>query len=689
MRFPIVLLTCLSVFSVFVSCSTDTLSDLSVDEYERILAAAVSPSTLPVDRFHELDPNASYYLALKTAEAGFTDAAAALARHCWESTSGLISERAAALAIKLQFDAGNFSEASFLASIAAAGFPYNYEFRRMITEAAYWRHRDASVLDTIDALQSFPESEQDYELYLFRAVSAFRLKSAGWEDLWVQMFMSVPASSFICRGWDYISAKTDDPLAFFPGYSQLFSAKYLQSAGKLSEAEAVYREFIENTGGTGLSPVIIEDLENLYLKNGGRARGAELLESLPDTASGENIFAAARLYRRAGRYADAERCMDELIGIIGPDSLHDRELWYSFDIKVRRNLTDALDSLDFYTSRWEDAEFFTDSLDLLCTNLASRRRWNSISELAHKLEQSGPASVYDRCRYISERAAVLGYIQDPGFTGPYTDLYYRILSGDSLDELRIDTDSVPIAAVCSSGYEDSLNEYEQFIDGMLKYDTGGILAETERYREHLSERFLVRCAGNIARKGNYLDSIRIMYRFEGRHSPSGLKALYPDFYRTEIEEAAEKSGIPAELMFAIVWKESGFEREIVSRSGAVGLSQLMPSTAEDVAGRMDYDLSDLTNPVDNLSIGTWYLQWLTNYVGNTAAAVISYNGGPGRVRGWQRTFAELPDDLLYEVVPVAETHLYGKKVLTASVLYGLLYYDLDPKDTLKIFFQEE
>ena len=112
----------------------------------------------------------------------------------------------------------------------------------------------------------------------------------------------------------------------------------------------------------------------------------------------------------------------------------------------------------------------------------------------------------------------------------------------------------------------------------------------------------------------------------------------------------------------------------------------MPSTAEDVAGRQRRIPGDLTEPSENLALGSWYLDWLCGYVGNTAAAVLSYNGGPGRVKGWLRRYPDLPDDLLYEVVPVPETHNYGKKVLEASVVYGMLYYGIDPAKTLKIFF---
>ena len=197
---------------------------------------------------------------------------------------------------------------------------------------------------------------------------------------------------------------------------------------------------------------------------------------------------------------------------------------------------------------------------------------------------------------------------------------------------------------------------------------------------------MIYCASATAEKGATLDSIRMMYQYNRELSPAGLMKLYPALYREEIERNAAANDIAPQLLFGLVWKESGFENEIVSRSGAVGLSQLMPSTAEDVARRIRSTVVDLTDPDENLAIGSWYLNWLRGYVGNTAAAVLSYNGGPGRVKGWIRQYSDLSDDLFYEIVPVAETYQYGKKVLTAAVLYGLLYYDVAPEQTLRMFF---
>ena len=657
-------------------CQDEQTVELSIEDFEKILNASISSATIPLERIKELDPYESYFLALKAAEYGYIDASLELGRHCWKNSGGFIGAKAAGLCISLQMENRNYSEAEFLASLAAAEYPDDYSFKRDAVEAEYWQHEDQSVLSSVSALRSFQESVDDYELYLFEAIAAYRLDVPGWQGVWISMFQNVPVSEYIRRGWDYLLLAIDNPYAEFPEYFELIEGKYLASCGK--EEEALGYLTSESVQPELVNTILQSDLENIFLKTSNKVEGGRFFEVIAAETNNQHLFTAARLYRRGGKYKDAQRCMNIVISQREDEDVTDRELWYSLDLKIRRNVYDAVEHLDFYIERWDDPDFFIDSLDNLCTNLVRRRQWGLINQIAEKLENKGPFEIYSRCHYISIRAAELGFIDETRFNKPLTDLYYRILSGDRLEEYR--ADKKPEQPLTLD------NDAESFIDGLIRYGVEDILPEVKNYRDDLSEDFLLHCASETARAGRPLDSIRIMYQYQGEYSASGLRGLYPDLYRDEIEQAAKENEMPVQLLFGIVWKESGFEHEIVSRSGAVGLSQLMPSTADDVAGRNGREVGDLTNPIENLALGSWYFNWLTGYVGNTAAAVLSYNGGPGRIKGWLRSFPDLPLDLFYETVPVAETHQYGKKVLTASVLYGLFYYNIEAEQTLKLFF---
>lgn len=674
------------ILSIFSACSPEGAVLLTAGEFDDIMQSSISSDTLPVDQIEFLDPYDCYFLALKASGLGYFEEALVLARHCWKNEGGFIGERAAELSIRLLMENRDYKEAEFLASLASAEYPSNYNVRRAVVEAEYWQRQDRAVLKTLDEVEKYRDSESDGELKLFRAVSVFRLGEAGWQDEWRKLFYQVPASDYIRRGWDYLTAASDFDFDDFSSDAQLFKAKYAHAVGEYTDAASSYRAFLGETGAGSVPDLIVSDIENLYIRSGSKLEGARMLEA-SGSDSAEFLSAAARLYRRAGRNTDADRCMNRVIEMHS-GRLTDRELWYSLDIKIRLNLTNAVDSLEFYIQRWDDADFFADTLNNLCTALAARQRWSSITRLALMLQDTGPSAVYDRCRYISRRAAALGWIAETEFSDGYTELYYRILAGESIDEIKPLTDIQQLSAVCTDAPVPR-NEAERYVGGLLHYDTGNVLAVVHEYSEELSEDFLAYTASQSAARGEYLDSIRMMYQFSGHYSITGFRSLYPDIYRTEIEKVSAANDIPPQLMFALVWKESGFENDIVSRSGAVGLSQLMPATAEDVAGRQRMEVEDLTDPVENLELGAWYLNWLKSYVGNTSAAVLSYNGGPGRVGGWLQSWRNLPGDLLYEVVPVAETHMYGKRVLEAAVMYGLLYYGIDAEQTLKIFFQEK
>lgn len=98
----------------------------------------------------------------------------------------------------------------------------------------------------------------------------------------------------------------------------------------------------------------------------------------------------------------------------------------------------------------------------------------------------------------------------------------------------------------------------------------------------------------------------------------------------EIESAARAYKIDPKVAFGLVRTESSFRRTVVSYAGAVGYTQLLPSTARWIAPGTRR--SDLFNTRTNLRVGMKYLRYLLNkYDGNTRLALLAYNRGPGTV----------------------------------------------------------
>lgn len=99
----------------------------------------------------------------------------------------------------------------------------------------------------------------------------------------------------------------------------------------------------------------------------------------------------------------------------------------------------------------------------------------------------------------------------------------------------------------------------------------------------------------------------------------------PSEYAAKIAELSRRFDLSPSLLEALVWQESRWRANSVSRAGARGLSQLMPSTAR-------YLGVDPDDPMDNLEGGARYLrEQLDRFDGDLERALAAYNAGPGRV----------------------------------------------------------
>jgi soluble lytic murein transglycosylase len=136
----------------------------------------------------------------------------------------------------------------------------------------------------------------------------------------------------------------------------------------------------------------------------------------------------------------------------------------------------------------------------------------------------------------------------------------------------------------------------------------------------------------------------------------------------------------AALTLAVIRQESGFNDSARSRVGALGLMQLMPATARNVARalKISYGRRRLTaDPAYNLRLGSSYLKaQLETFGGEYVLALAAYNAGPHRVKRWlkERGDPRLPGvDMIdwIERIPFAETRNYVQRVLESLHVYRL------------------
>jgi len=146
---------------------------------------------------------------------------------------------------------------------------------------------------------------------------------------------------------------------------------------------------------------------------------------------------------------------------------------------------------------------------------------------------------------------------------------------------------------------------------------------------------------------------------------------YPLYFREEIEFAGEKYGVSPALVASIIFAESSFRTDAKSNRGAVGLMQLLPSTAEWLCARQGESFSEemLTNPLYNIELGTYYLSYLFEKFENETAVLAAYNAGEGNVRLWLLNTTYSADGEGLTTTPYKETNEYIKKVKKAERRY--------------------
>lgn len=146
------------------------------------------------------------------------------------------------------------------------------------------------------------------------------------------------------------------------------------------------------------------------------------------------------------------------------------------------------------------------------------------------------------------------------------------------------------------------------------------------------------------------------------------------------------SNIGNALVLGIIRQESLFDQSAISPSHAVGLMQLLPSTARKVAQdlKVRYSYAKLAqDPVFNVQLGTAYLDQLYRRAGQSyVLSIASYNGGPGNVQKWIKTYgdprrlAEVQDVIDWiELIPFTETRNYVQRVLENKQIYQYLIHN--------------
>lgn len=155
-----------------------------------------------------------------------------------------------------------------------------------------------------------------------------------------------------------------------------------------------------------------------------------------------------------------------------------------------------------------------------------------------------------------------------------------------------------------------------------------------------------------------------------------LKFIYPQKYVEYVEKYAQECELDPLLIYSIIKAESNFNEKAKSNSNAIGLMQVMLSTAREMGEKLEIEEiteEKLCEPETNIKIGVKYFKSLLEKYGNYNLAIIAYNAGMGNLDNWLEQGIIDDEGKDIDNIPFIETKNYVKKILQNYKIYKEIY----------------
>ena len=419
-----------------------------------------------------------------------------------------------------------------------------------------------------------------------------------------------------------------------------------------------------------------------------------------------------RIYRQAGQTGNSTRAFERALRYAPEPLQADACIWYILMNAFTESPEFAVLQLKEYIPRMNSIPYFRDILDRASQYLVSRRNWGAVEEIFDLLRpgengSSGEASGISAAAqypWILGRAVEEGYYsaRENNYKNYYqaiydeenASLYYRILSAWKLGLDIMPGEHAPAAS--NQADQRNISPEAEFLLGFFNFNAGSLAMPYIREYQNSLEAYELRLiASALADAGITNESLNLVSSYYGREvsrmTREDFELFYPRPFEDLITKYTQITNVAPGLFYAIIRTESYFMPEAVSRAGAVGLSQLIPATALDMAARIarrtgpDYRSEqgiDLKDPEINVHIGSFYINYLLETLDSPMLAILAYNGGMGRVRRWRASEPRLPEDLFLETIEFEETREYGRRILLAAAVYGYLYYGMNTSEVV-------
>ena len=144
-----------------------------------------------------------------------------------------------------------------------------------------------------------------------------------------------------------------------------------------------------------------------------------------------------------------------------------------------------------------------------------------------------------------------------------------------------------------------------------------------------------------------------------------IKVMYKKEYSEYVSKYSAEYEVDENLIYALIKAESKFEADVISNKNAMGLMQLMPATAEEVANKNNIEITEV-----NIKLGTIYISTLLKKYECIEIALAAYNAGIGNVDKWIENGTIKADGSDIENIPFKETNTYVRKIMRDYKIYS-------------------
>lgn len=235
--------------------------------------------------------------------------------------------------------------------------------------------------------------------------------------------------------------------------------------------------------------------------------------------------------------------------------------------------------------------------------------------------------------------------------------------------------AIPVRAAKRKARADALRS--------IAFDASAVLELQAAYAATGSPRLLLESAQAAVAAGQYhaaLVTVRKLYpQLDGQPFSDVPRdvwtAAYALPYLDTIQRWSRRNALDPMLVAGLIHQESAFQMNATSVSNALGLMQLLPSTARNLArhSRIRYSQSRLFEPNYNVRLGTTYLSNLMKQFGSVEEALAAYNAGENRVTAWTtgQNYRETAE--FVESIPFTQTRQYVEIITRNAEIYRRLY----------------